>query len=114
MTLHLRRGGYIPARRLRTIAGGVDASRFADASPVDRASLGVPDDAVMLLWVGRIDPVKGLDEMIDAVALLDDRPVVLALAGEGTYQATIRRRESNRIPDWDRCSERAILSVTSP
>ncbi len=89
---HLQRAGHVPAARLKLIVGGVDPDRFADAIPVDRGSLDVPDDAFLLLWVGRLDPVKGLDELIDAVALLNDSRIRLVLAGEGPYESTTRRR----------------------
>lgn len=89
---HLRREAHVPASRLRLIPGGVDVSRAAGAQPVDRAALGVPDDHDMLLWVGRLDPVKGLDELVDAMGLLRDRPVTLVLVGEGEYEDDTRRR----------------------
>lgn len=89
---HLHRRAHVPRSRLRTIPGGVDVSRFASAEPIDRLAIGVPSDSAMILWVGRLDPVKGLDELVDAVAMLDDRTVRLVLCGEGPYESTIRRR----------------------
>jgi glycosyltransferase involved in cell wall biosynthesis len=89
---HLQRNAHIPASRLHLIPGGVDVRRFAEATPIERRTIGVPQDAKLLLWVGRLDPVKGLDDLVDAVAMLNDPGVVLVLTGEGSYEPTVRRR----------------------
>lgn len=89
---HLRRRAHIPASRLKLIPGGVDVRRFADARPIDREGIGVPADAPLLLWVGRFDPVKGLDELVEAVNRLNDPQVYLVLAGEGCYERAVRER----------------------
>ncbi len=62
--------------RVHTIAPGVDLDRF---SPGDvaaaRAAVGVPADAVVLLFVGRIQPLKAPDVMLRAAArLVQDDP----------------------------------------
>ena len=58
------------ASRIATIPCGVDTELF---TPVDRAEarrrLGL-DGRPVLLWVGRIAPIKGLDTLLDAVARL--------------------------------------------
>jgi glycosyltransferase involved in cell wall biosynthesis len=88
---HLKRYAHIPAGRLVTIPGGVNVERFAGATPIARPALNVPAEARLLLWVGRFDPVKGLDDLVDALSMLDDRGVYLALAGEGPYETIVRR-----------------------
>ena len=66
-----------PARTL-VIPPGVDLDRFA---PGDRAAarraVGVPADALVLLFVGRIQPLKAPDVLLHAAArLLADDPVL--------------------------------------
>ncbi|MEK6711405.1 MAG: glycosyltransferase [Nitrospinota bacterium] len=58
-------------RRIRVIPCGVDPARF---SPHPRAKarrrLGLPREARIILSVGRIEPVKGLDRLAEALALV--------------------------------------------
>jgi D-inositol-3-phosphate glycosyltransferase len=70
----IRHYGADPARTL-VVPPGVDLDRF---SPGDRAAarraVGVPDDALLLLFVGRIQPLKAPDVLLGAAArlLVDD------------------------------------------
>jgi D-inositol-3-phosphate glycosyltransferase len=74
------------ARKVVIIPPGVDLSHFYPI-PVDEARqfIGLAPDARMILFVGRIEPLKGLDTLIKAVACLglkDMRePVHLAVIG---------------------------------
>ena len=74
----------VPHDRLKTLHPGVDHHIFR---PLDRASsrsaLGLSDEAVML-FVGRIQPLKGIDLAIEALEELVpalDRRAVLVIAG---------------------------------
>ena len=53
--------------------------------PVPRAALGIPDDAHLALYVGRLDLQKGLPDLLDAAErVIAQRPDWhLALAGDG-------------------------------
>jgi D-inositol-3-phosphate glycosyltransferase len=61
--------------RVRVIPCGVDLRRFQPRdSAVARAALGLPPAPHrLLLLVGRIEPLKGIDALIEAVALLRAR-----------------------------------------
>ncbi len=50
---------------------------------VARRGLGLPDDAFVVLWVGRFDPVKRLDIAIRCAEMLADVPCRLVLVGDG-------------------------------
>jgi glycosyltransferase involved in cell wall biosynthesis len=54
---------------------------YATEDPADRATIGIPDDAKLMLGLGRLHPVKGFDILIRAAALLPD--VYCIIAGEG-------------------------------
>lgn len=83
----------IPRDRLRLVRGGIDAARFDGVAAVDRESLGLPVDARMILWVGRLDPVKGLDVLIRALAgQVDDPCAHLVLVGDGPIRGELERQ----------------------
>lgn len=69
-------------RRMHTIPCGVDLELFR---PQDRAAarrrLGLPAASPVLLWVGRLEKLKGVDILISAVAQLDERDFTLLIVG---------------------------------
>jgi D-inositol-3-phosphate glycosyltransferase len=73
--------GADPAR-METVPCGIDLDRFR---PLDRgaarARLGLPPAGPVLLWVGRLEKLKGVDILIDAVAQLDERDFTLLIVG---------------------------------
>jgi len=89
-----------PASRIATIPCGVDTDLFVpgDRGPA-RARLGL-DERPMLLWVGRVAPIKGLDTLLDAVARLraTGRAARLLIVGGDTdepmsdHEVSLRRR----------------------
>ncbi|HET7482032.1 MAG TPA: glycosyltransferase [Actinomycetota bacterium] len=58
-----------PIQRIKTIYPGVDHDLFGPEGPSARAELGVGDAAV-LLYVGRIQPLKGIELAIRATSLI--------------------------------------------
>ena len=74
------------SRKLVIIPPGVDTSHFYPI-PADEAKqyLGLKPENRMVLFVGRIEPLKGLDTLIQAMSCLDlqeiHRPVHLAIIG---------------------------------
>jgi len=87
---HLQREARIPPSRLRLVRGGVDVRRLQDAAPIDRALIGaVPSDR-LVLWVGRLDPIKGVDALIESMRHIDTASHVrLLLVGDGPFRARI-------------------------
>ena len=55
--------------------------------PVDRATLHTPDDATVLLALGRLHKAKALDVLLEAVSMVPG--VYLWIAGEGPDRATL-------------------------
>jgi len=77
-----RMGGHRPL----VIENGVDVDFFAPAEAVPRSA----GDPATILYVGRLGYRKGLARLLDAMALLADRPGLrLALAGEGPLLARL-------------------------
>jgi teichuronic acid biosynthesis glycosyltransferase TuaC len=65
---------------------GIDIARFQPGDRrLARQQLGIPVRGRMIVWVGRMDPVKGLDVLVESCALLRARGVEyhLFLVGDG-------------------------------
>ncbi len=77
--------GLNPAR-LTIIPNGIDPQPFDIAEPVPRVSIGVPDDAHLAVWVGRLDAQKGLPELLSAA----ERVTTSALTGTLHWQVMVR------------------------
>lgn len=73
---------------LKTIHPGVDHDVFhPNGRREDRAALGLREDEAVILYVGRIQPLKGVDLAIEAAARLEptlDRELVFLIAGGGS------------------------------
>lgn len=81
------------ARRLRS--RGLRPGRIREipnaslpgAQPVSRnaarRALGIPEDRVVVGWVGRLSPEKGADVMLRALARLDGNHIHLSVVGDG-------------------------------
>lgn len=82
---HLVRLYGADAGRIAVVPCGVDLDRF---SPLDkqhaRRQLGLPDDGRILLFVGRVEPLKGIDILLGAAAQLetDTGCFVLVVGGD--------------------------------
>jgi D-inositol-3-phosphate glycosyltransferase len=88
------------AVRIATIPCGVDTDLFVPGDrAAARARLGL-DEQPVLLWVGRVAPIKGLDTLLDAVTRLRarGRPVRLLIVGGDAdepmseHEVSLRRR----------------------
>jgi glycosyltransferase involved in cell wall biosynthesis len=68
------------------VHNGVDLDRFMPADAPRRAAvrrtLGLPIDRFLVLYVGRIDPDKGVDRALETARRLDGGEYHLAIAGE--------------------------------
>ena len=67
--------------KVAIIPPGVDISRFYPI-PADEAkeAIGVPPCERVLLFVGRIEPLKGIDTLIQAIAILHGRGIFTCLS----------------------------------
>ncbi|MDO5674653.1 MAG: glycosyltransferase [bacterium] len=77
------------------ISCGVDVDRFqpdADARREMRRQLAVADASPLFLYVGRLDHEKGLREVVSALAKLENKEVVLALAGKGSCAVELQEQ----------------------
>jgi len=69
-----------------------------DISRVDmRKELGIPENAVLAMFHGRIDVEKGLDVLVDAMRILKEENIYLILIGSGNdgYVESLKRKISD-------------------
>lgn len=99
---HLHRQAHIPKSRLLCQWGAVDVAAIERARPAERSDFGLPADEPVVLWTGRLDPVKGFEEMLGGFAILcQSQPARLLLAGEGPSRPSIERLiQAHHL--WDR------------
>jgi teichuronic acid biosynthesis glycosyltransferase TuaC len=105
---------------------GVDRSRFCYSPPGPaRQRLGLPQDRPIVLWVGRMVAVKGLDVLLaswDAVSRAPSHPLLL-LIGDGDDRRALQRQAvslgdgvrfvgpvgHDALPDWYRAADCVVL-----
>jgi D-inositol-3-phosphate glycosyltransferase len=79
----------LPTDKVCTVPPGVDLIRFSPGTTDDRLvarrELGIGPNLSTVLFVGRIDPIKGLDTLLEATRLLGTHPAsptVLLVGGD--------------------------------
>ncbi|HEY2377992.1 MAG TPA: glycosyltransferase [Gemmatimonadaceae bacterium] len=92
-----------PATRVRVIPNGVETSvlrpRMDDGAL--RRELGISSHVAVLGSIGRLEPIKGYDIMVDAFATLvaewhADEPPVLVVAGDGSEREALEHAIEDR------------------
>lgn len=122
--------GALP-QRVRVVPCGVDLDTFRPLNRLEsRAKLGLKADERVLLYVGRFDPIKGVDRLIEAVSdLRREISLRLLLVGGGGESApedrSLRalcarlsldgcvtfegRRAHGDLPDYYRAADALVL-----
>ena len=69
-----------PTSKITIIPPGVDTGHFYPIPPDEaKTAVGIPVDDRIVLFVGRIEPLKGVDTLIRAIAILRDRGILAEL-----------------------------------
>jgi D-inositol-3-phosphate glycosyltransferase len=92
-------------KKISIVPPGVDLERFKPMDQVKaREYLGVPPQDQMILFVGRIQPLKGIDTLIRALALVKKREPALAanicvsiIGGDPNPDSEIEQAEFERL-----------------
>ncbi|HLF26579.1 MAG TPA: glycosyltransferase [Anaerolineae bacterium] len=79
---------------IEIIPNGVDLQQFAQAGPAARSDLGVPAEAFVLMYVGRLGPEKNLSMLFEAFAhtARTASQATLVLVGDGPQDGLARER----------------------
>ena len=119
----------VPKSKIKVVANGVDR-RFQPADrSVMRERLGLPEGEFIVLFVGLLVPVKGLDLLVGALAeLADPKPLCLLVGdgperpglerqaaelGVGDHLRFVGRRSSDEIPTWMGAADLLVLPSRS-
>jgi starch synthase (maltosyl-transferring) len=84
--------------RLTVIPNGIDPAPYDAAERIPREAIGVPNDAHLALCVGRLDPQKGLTDLLNAAEYVIARHSrwCLAFVGDGPDRAWLLKQLSTR------------------
>jgi glycosyltransferase involved in cell wall biosynthesis len=118
--------------KVHVVHRGVDTERFAPGDRLEaRHRLGLAANGSVILWVGRMVPVKGLDVLLGACRRLRDRAVAyhLYLVGDGPLRLKLQAQcasqgltgnvsfaglvSHDQLADWYRAADVAALPSRS-
>ncbi len=72
------------SERLRIVPNGLDLAQIDAAPPVRLDEFGIPPQSRLIVWAGRMDPVKNLHALLDCISRLIPRmPLCAVLIGDG-------------------------------
>lgn len=97
----------VPRDRVHLVMNGVDAALFRPRDRLEaRRALGLADDARVALFVGRLEPQKGIRELLDAFEGVRARVpgATLVLVGDGVSAAEVRVRGAR----WGKGAARVV------
>src|SRR5690606_19276953 len=96
----LRQIYRVPPQHVSVIPLGVDLDRFRPAAAEERAAarqrLGIPADERVILAIGRIEPLKGLDILIRSLALMStrERVHIYVIGGDDRAEPEVERLQA--------------------
>ncbi len=86
---------HAPPAKVQVIPNGVDVARFApdpDLRMEVRRRLGLSEEAIVLIGVGRLDREKGYHQIVELLARMDDARLHFLLAGKGREAPRLRKQ----------------------
>jgi len=85
---------------VKAISCGVNQDEFYPRPDLDPAILRrryrLSLERTVILYVGRVDREKGLDDIVDAAEMLIDEPIQFAIAGKGMYRDILLEQVNSR------------------
>ena len=122
----------VPPSQVRTITSGIDTTRFRPGSKTDaRSHLSLPGRGRILLFIGNLVPVKGLDVLVQSCQLLAREGVEFTchVIGQGPLRSDLERqiarsglqdqvkllgpRANEQLPVWFRAADVFVLPSRS-
>jgi len=89
---HLVKKG-VEANKIEVIYNGIDPDHFSTKNNDIKEKYGIERNEKIILYSGRIDPIKGLDYLCDAFELLLEKipGCRLVIAGNGNFELLIKK-----------------------
>ena len=88
--------GFAPGDVL-VIPNGLEMSELDRVTPAQRRELGIEDDLPLIVWAGRMDPVKNLETFVEVVARVhSQRRLRALLLGDGPAYSKIKTEVNKR------------------
>ncbi len=89
----------VPARKIHMLPPGVQVPTNLPGRDAARARLGLPSDAFVVGCVARLEPHKGVGDLIEAAARVPDPEGMLrvVVAGDGPERAALERLAAARL-----------------
>ncbi len=86
----------VPRGKITVIPNGIDSSKFKLLNKKEcRVRLGIEEAAGVILFVGRLDAMKGVHVLLDAFKRLDRPSVQLHIVGKGPLATTVTKFASS-------------------
>lgn len=86
------RSGVVDPARVRVVQNGIDPAPWADARPLARALLEVPEQRPLIAVIGLLNAAKGQDLALEALAEPGLEHCSLLLVGHGELEQPLRER----------------------
>jgi colanic acid biosynthesis glycosyl transferase WcaI len=86
----------VPEDKLHYVPIWADEAVFHPSEPDLRAELGIPPDAIVLLYAGALGEAQGLITLIDACAQITDNRFLCLIAGSGNDESNLRAHADAR------------------
>lgn len=93
----------VDPERIEVIGLGVDRARFRPRDQAEaRSRLGIPESAMVLLYVGVLDRAHDLRPVLDSVRRLGHRALGLEVVGDGAMREELERSAGPGTPNGSR------------
>jgi len=88
---HVVRAFHLPRERVFLLPPSVDAIASRPEREAARSALGIRQDEFVVLWAGRLDPVKRVDLVVKCAEIMSSLPVRFLIAGDGPDRPRIEQ-----------------------
>lgn len=93
------------------IPNGINPAEFDSVEPNWRSGVGIPDDAILVTFAGRVLKTKGILDLLTACAQLDNPRLHLLIAGDGEMELLEPWRSDPRVHILGKVVHSELLTI---